>query len=87
MISSMVGGSRPLRGDDEFVRTIGTPQLLVRDATGNGRIAGVTLHELKINRDPRGTLTELLRLARSLQRRPPLRPGLYVDHIPRHGTR
>src|SRR5687767_9803583 len=36
-------------------------QCLVRDAAGSGRIAGVTLRDLKVNRDPRGTLTELLR--------------------------
>jgi dTDP-4-dehydrorhamnose 3,5-epimerase len=35
--------------------------LIVRDATGSGRIAGVTIRELRVNRDPRGTLTELLR--------------------------
>jgi dTDP-4-dehydrorhamnose 3,5-epimerase len=35
--------------------------LLVRDQNGNGRIEGVILRELKVNRDPRGTLTELLR--------------------------
>jgi dTDP-4-dehydrorhamnose 3,5-epimerase len=36
-------------------------QCLVRDAGGSGRIVGVTLRNLKVNRDPRGTLTELLR--------------------------
>lgn len=36
-------------------------QCLVRDATGDGQIAGVNLRELRVNRDPRGTLTELLR--------------------------
>ena len=35
--------------------------LLVRDASGGGRIAGVTVRDLRVNRDPRGTLTELLR--------------------------
>jgi dTDP-4-dehydrorhamnose 3,5-epimerase len=35
--------------------------LLVRDASGSGRIDGVTIRELRVNRDPRGTLTELLR--------------------------
>jgi dTDP-4-dehydrorhamnose 3,5-epimerase len=34
---------------------------LVRDATGSGMISGVVIRELKVNRDPRGTLTELLR--------------------------
>lgn len=34
---------------------------LVRDASGTGRIADVIVHELRVNRDPRGTLTELLR--------------------------
>jgi dTDP-4-dehydrorhamnose 3,5-epimerase len=34
--------------------------LLVRDAS-QSRIAGVHLRELRVNRDPRGTLTELLR--------------------------
>lgn len=43
-------------GEDAAVR-----EVLVRDASGNGRIAGVALRELKVNRDPRGTLTELLR--------------------------
>jgi dTDP-4-dehydrorhamnose 3,5-epimerase len=42
--------------DDAAIR-----EMLVRDATGNGRIAGVALRELRVNRDPRGTLTELLR--------------------------
>jgi dTDP-4-dehydrorhamnose 3,5-epimerase-like enzyme len=36
-------------------------ELLVRDASASGRIEGVTLRALKVNRDPRGTLTELLR--------------------------
>ena len=35
--------------------------LLVRDAGGSGRIGGVTVRDLRVNRDPRGTLTELLR--------------------------
>ena len=35
--------------------------LVVRDQSGNGRIQGVVVRELKVNRDPRGTLTELLR--------------------------
>jgi dTDP-4-dehydrorhamnose 3,5-epimerase len=35
---------------------------LVRDASGSGRIDGVILRALKVNRDPRGTLTELLRV-------------------------
>ena len=35
--------------------------LLVRDAAEGSRIAGVTLRGLRVNRDPRGTLTELLR--------------------------
>lgn len=36
-------------------------QLLIRDAAAAAPIAGVTLRPLQINRDPRGTLTELLR--------------------------
>jgi len=36
--------------------------LLVRDASGSGRIDGVTVRALTVNRDPRGTLTELLRI-------------------------
>ena len=35
--------------------------LLVTDAGGSGRIAGVVVRDLRVNRDPRGTLTELLR--------------------------
>jgi dTDP-4-dehydrorhamnose 3,5-epimerase len=35
--------------------------LIVRDDSASGQIAGVTLHALRVNRDPRGTLTELLR--------------------------
>jgi dTDP-4-dehydrorhamnose 3,5-epimerase-like enzyme len=35
--------------------------LLVRDSAGSGRIAGVVVRDLRVNRDPRGTLTELLR--------------------------
>jgi dTDP-4-dehydrorhamnose 3,5-epimerase len=35
--------------------------LLVRDAAQPAPIAGVTLRDLRVNRDPRGTLTELLR--------------------------
>jgi dTDP-4-dehydrorhamnose 3,5-epimerase len=35
---------------------------LVRDASGSGQIDGVVLRALKVNRDPRGTLTELLRV-------------------------
>jgi dTDP-4-dehydrorhamnose 3,5-epimerase len=34
---------------------------VVRDATGSGKISGVVIRELTVNRDPRGTLTELLR--------------------------
>ena len=40
-------------------RAIG--DLLVRDASGSGGIDGVIVRDLKVNRDPRGTLTELLR--------------------------
>ena len=36
-------------------------QSLVRDAAGTPAVAGVTLRALTTNRDPRGTLTELLR--------------------------
>jgi dTDP-4-dehydrorhamnose 3,5-epimerase-like enzyme len=36
-------------------------ELIVRDASASGRIDGVTLRALHVNRDPRGTLTELLR--------------------------
>lgn len=47
--------------------------VLVRDASGSGRIDGVILHALKVNRDPRGTLTELLRADW---------PDLYNDELP-----
>jgi dTDP-4-dehydrorhamnose 3,5-epimerase len=46
---------------------------IVRDVTGNERLAGVVLRELKVNRDPRGTLTELLRRDW---------PDLYGDELP-----
>jgi dTDP-4-dehydrorhamnose 3,5-epimerase-like enzyme len=36
-------------------------ELIVRDASASGLIDGVTLRALRVNRDPRGTLTELLR--------------------------
>jgi dTDP-4-dehydrorhamnose 3,5-epimerase-like enzyme len=35
--------------------------VLVTDAGGSGRVAGVVVRDLRVNRDPRGTLTELLR--------------------------
>jgi len=35
--------------------------LVVRDQRGTGQIDGVVLRDLIVNRDPRGTLTELLR--------------------------
>ena len=35
--------------------------LLVRDESGSGRISDVIIRRLQVNRDPRGTLTELLR--------------------------
>jgi len=35
--------------------------LLIRDSIEGNRIEDVTLHKLQVNRDPRGTLTELLR--------------------------
>ena len=35
--------------------------LVVRDAAAAPAVAGVVLRELRVNRDPRGTLTELLR--------------------------
>jgi len=35
--------------------------LFIRDSSAGSRIDGVIVHDLKINRDPRGTLTELLR--------------------------
>jgi dTDP-4-dehydrorhamnose 3,5-epimerase-like enzyme len=35
---------------------------IIRDASAGNRIAGVVLRALKVNRDPRGTLTELLRV-------------------------
>jgi len=38
-----------------------TNTLLVRDANAAPAIDGVVLRELRVNRDPRGTLTELLR--------------------------
>lgn len=49
------GSAAPLT-DQDAVRA-----LLVRDASSPPSIAGVTLRELRVNRDPRGTLTELLR--------------------------
>jgi dTDP-4-dehydrorhamnose 3,5-epimerase-like enzyme len=45
-----------IEADLDAVRT-----LVVRDASASGRIDGVTLRALHVNRDPRGTLTELLR--------------------------
>jgi dTDP-4-dehydrorhamnose 3,5-epimerase-like enzyme len=39
----------------------GLRDLLVTSASGSGRIEGVTVRDLRVNRDPRGTLTELLR--------------------------
>lgn len=42
-------------------RTLNPRELLVQDGNATSRINGVTLRELKVNRDPRGTLTELLR--------------------------
>lgn len=42
--------------DLDAVRT-----LIVRDASASDQIEGVTLRGLQVNRDPRGTLTELLR--------------------------
>jgi dTDP-4-dehydrorhamnose 3,5-epimerase-like enzyme len=36
--------------------------LLVREPSSGNRIEGVTLRALRVNRDPRGTLTELLRV-------------------------
>lgn len=35
--------------------------VMVRDGAGTGAIPGVTVRELRVNRDDRGTLTELLR--------------------------
>src|SRR3954449_11375363 len=35
--------------------------LIVRDDSASGQFDGVTLRALQVNRDPRGTLTELLR--------------------------
>ncbi len=42
--------------DQDVVRA-----LIVRDDSANEQIEGVTLRALQVNRDPRGTLTELLR--------------------------
>jgi dTDP-4-dehydrorhamnose 3,5-epimerase len=42
-------------------RQLALGALIVRDAAAPAPIAGVTLRQLRINRDPRGTLTELLR--------------------------
>ena len=42
-------------------RTMNPRELLVQDGTAESRIDGVALRALKVNRDPRGTLTELLR--------------------------
>jgi dTDP-4-dehydrorhamnose 3,5-epimerase len=52
-----VGGIRVMTDRNDVVRSH-----LVRDASASGHIGGVVLRELKINRDPRGTLTELLRV-------------------------
>jgi dTDP-4-dehydrorhamnose 3,5-epimerase-like enzyme len=46
---------------------------LIRDSSTGSRIDGVTLHGLKVNRDPRGTLTELLRTDW---------PGVYGEEMP-----
>ena len=48
-------------------------QLLVRDAAAPAAIDGVVLRDLRVNRDPRGTLTELLRVDW---------PDLYGDDLP-----
>ncbi len=40
----------------------GAAAVLVRDATASPAVSGVTLRALTVNRDPRGTLTELLRV-------------------------
>ncbi len=40
----------------------GAAAVLVHDASANPAVAGVTLRALTVNRDPRGTLTELLRI-------------------------
>lgn len=42
-----------------LARSVG--DFLVRDAAGGGRLDGVVVRDLRVNRDPRGTLTELLR--------------------------
>ena len=42
-------------------RTVNPRALLVQDGHDASRIDGATLRALKVNRDPRGTLTELLR--------------------------
>ena len=42
-------------------RKLALGALIVRDAAAPSPIAGVTLRDLRVNRDPRGTLTELLR--------------------------
>ena len=42
--------------DQDAVRS-----LVVGDASASGQVEGVTLRALQVNRDPRGTLTELLR--------------------------
>lgn len=42
-------------------RTQSPGDLLVREGSTETRIDGVTLRDLRVNRDPRGTLTELLR--------------------------
>jgi dTDP-4-dehydrorhamnose 3,5-epimerase-like enzyme len=46
---------------------------LIRDATGTGRIDGVVIRDLRVNRDLRGTLTELLRRDW---------PDVYGDELP-----
>lgn len=42
-------------------RTVNPRDLLIQSDSPESRIEGVTLRALKVNRDPRGTLTELLR--------------------------
>ena len=42
-------------------RTMNPRALLVQDGNAASRIDGATIRALKVNRDPRGTLTELLR--------------------------
>jgi dTDP-4-dehydrorhamnose 3,5-epimerase len=53
--------TRPARGANLSPAGSDISALLVRDASAPPAVAGVILRDLRVNRDPRGTLTELLR--------------------------